>query len=157
MKSNTRKKKIHTFWMFPWLSISIWVFYFLFQIEPVTGNSMYPHVEAGNWYLFVSHTNVERGDVVKVKMDWEEIFKRHNWHLHAGKDYPPRYIVKRVKGVGGDYLTRGTNTYIIPKNEVFLIGDNLSDSLDSRYFGPIPRDWIVSELKGTMLDWGHYD
>jgi signal peptidase I len=30
-----------------------------------------------------------------------------------------------------------------PRGERFLLGDNRSDSIDSRYFGPVPREAVV--------------
>ena len=33
----------------------------------------------------------------------------------------------------------------IPPNEYFMMGDNRGSSDDSRYWGPVPRDWIIGE------------
>jgi signal peptidase I len=33
----------------------------------------------------------------------------------------------------------------VPKGEYFLMGDNRGESNDSRYWGPVPRDWIIGE------------
>jgi len=35
---------------------------------------------------------------------------------------------------------------VIPKNEVFVMGDNRGDSLDSRIFGPVPVSNIIGQL-----------
>jgi signal peptidase I len=33
----------------------------------------------------------------------------------------------------------------IPPNEYFMMGDNRGSSDDSRFWGPVPRDWIIGE------------
>ena len=36
--------------------------------------------------------------------------------------------------------------YVIPANDYFVMGDNRTDSCDSRYWGPIPRSLIVGKV-----------
>ena len=42
--------------------------------------------------------------------------------------------------------TSGDIDLVVPKNQVFVCGDNRSNSLDSRVFGPVAADAIVGKL-----------
>lgn len=91
----------------------------------------------------------KRGDIVRLKDPTGD----------------PESIIKRVVAVGSDRVTfendrivvNGTqihpntvtrvqrpSTVIIPKNTLFVMGDNENNSVDSRMFGPVP----VSYVKG---------
>ena len=82
-------------------------------------------------------------------------------------------IIKRVVGVGGDIveilengevfvnnskftilnIDEGVNfkreTFLIPENEIFVLGDNRPNSQDSRYIGTIPMGNVIG--KATHL------
>jgi signal peptidase I len=106
-------------------------------------------------YLFHSP---ERGDVIV---------------LHE-PDQPTRDLIKRIIGLPGDtikldgsnvwvngtelnepYITQkynpGANTLTVPANQYFVMGDNRPVSEDSRYFGFVPKDYIVG--KAILVYW----
>jgi signal peptidase I len=85
-------------------------------------------------------------------------------------------FIKRVVGLGGDRLSirdgrvvrNGTlqqesytapcqggpgctfaRTITVPKDHVFLMGDNRGASDDSRFWGPVPASWIIGEAFAT--------
>ncbi len=89
-----------------------------------------------------------------------------------GKD--PDTYVKRLVGQGGDRLEVREGLLIrngkpvdepyaqtcsgeicniaeftVPKGKFFMMGDNRGDSMDSRYWGPLPRDFIIGRAFAT--------
>jgi signal peptidase I len=106
-------------------------------------------------YLF--HTP-ERGDVI--------VF---HWPVDTQKD-----LIKRVVGLPGDTVTTDStsvwvdgvllrepyvtmpanpiaNTWHVPPNAYFVMGDNRQISDDSRYWGFVPKDYIVG--KAVLVYW----
>ncbi|XP_013792382.2 mitochondrial inner membrane protease subunit 1-like [Limulus polyphemus] len=52
---------------------------------------------------------------------------------------PRQYICKRVAGLPGDKIQRGIFSEVaVPKGNVWLEGDNKTNSTDSRTYGPVP-------------------
>ncbi|HEV2403316.1 MAG TPA: signal peptidase I [Candidatus Saccharimonadales bacterium] len=47
--------------------------------------------------------------------------------------------------------TQGDESITVPKNSIFVCGDNRGDSLDSRIFGPVPTTNIVGKLVFRVL------
>jgi signal peptidase I len=48
-------------------------------------------------------------------------------------------------------VTQGDENIVIPQGSVFVCGDNRTDSLDSRVFGPVPVNNIVGKLVMRVL------
>lgn len=110
--------------------------------------------------------DVHRGDVV--------VFERPP-EASNGEDGEIKDLIKRVVAVGGDTLeARDGEVYVngerieepylapdtltdrlprqeIPEGHVFVMGDNRTDSQDSRVFGPIDEDAIVGRAVFKVL------
>lgn len=140
------------------IAIVVPVRYFLFQPFYVQQVSMFPTLQQYD-YLIVNELTYrfnepERGDIVV-------------FHIPQQKEA----LVKRVIGLPGDTITiedqevfiNGTKldegAYLaeevetwgnlsaeVQENEVFVMGDNRSQSMDSRYFGAITQDDIVGKV-----------
>lgn len=141
------------------LAIIIPVRYFLIQPFYVKGASMEPNFY-DHEYLIIDEISYrfnqpQRGDIVVFKYP---------------KD-PKQFFIKRVVGLPGErvkiednkiyidgtilteaYLDseaetvlalRGYGDVVLGSDEYFLLGDNRSQSLDSRSFGPVKREYII--------------
>lgn len=52
-----------------------------------------------------------------------------------------------IAACGGGEGCTFPRTIIIPRGEYFLLGDNRGLSDDSRFWGPVPRSWIVAVVR----------
>lgn len=41
----------------------------------------------------------------------------------------------------------GGGARVVPADTWYLLGDNRAQSIDSRYWGPIPTEWIIGKVK----------
>ncbi len=154
------------------LAIIIPVRYFLIQPFYVKGASMEPSF-FNHEYLIIDELSYrfhppERGDVI--------VFRYPN--------DPSQFFIKRVIGLPGEtvdiaggqvkiyndahpngkvlneskYLTQTytatTRTVTLKNNQYYVLGDNRIASLDSRYFGPVNKSYIIGRvwLRGWPLD-----
>jgi signal peptidase I len=51
-------------------------------------------------------------------------------------------FIKPCSGTGGCNMPK---TITVPDDTYFMMGDNRGASDDSRFWGPVPRDWIIGE------------
>jgi signal peptidase I len=66
-------------------------------------------------------------------------------------DFPGDYCVKRVVGVGGQWMrtssssasSRSRRLQSIPPHSLYLEGDNRANSRDSRHYGPVSKNLLV--------------
>jgi signal peptidase I len=57
----------------------------------------------------------------------------------------------RGYGPGRDYLARPDQTFVVPPDAYFALGDNSYNSYDSRYWGPVPDANLVG--RGLFVYW----
>jgi signal peptidase I len=137
---------------------------YVFQTFFIPSGSMEPTLQIGDRIivnkLAVSLGTINIGDIVVFKAPPQE---------HCDPSNPVSDLVKRVIGIPGDTLTSTGNTiYVNGKaldetwthseplgqpitkitlqpNMYFMMGDNHSDSCDSRTWGPVPRSDIIGK------------
>ncbi len=98
-----------------------------FRVE-IRGSSMSPTLEPGDWALATKPWRIRRGIVVVVE--------------HPER--PGVEIVKRVVGLAGDL---GRDGRILEEDELWIEGDRLDASTDSRSFGPVHRSSVTAVLR----------
>jgi signal peptidase I len=57
----------------------------------------------------------------------------------------------RGYALGHEYLSKPDQTYTVPRNGYFALGDNSYNSYDSRYWGPVPDENLVG--RGLFVYW----
>jgi signal peptidase I len=62
-----------------------------------------------------------------------------------GKRQPDSYTIPCESSEGCDF----PKTVTIPADHYFMMGDNRGASDDSRFWGPVPRDWIIGGAFAT--------
>jgi signal peptidase I len=144
------------------LAVIIPIRYFLVQPFYVKGASMEPNLY-DHEYLIINEISYrlnepQRGDIV--------VFRYPN--------DPRQFFIKRIVGLPGEKITVSGGKVVVCQgedcdeldetayigdtrtsgdreaelggDEYFLMGDNRGSSLDSRSFGPVPRDFLIGKV-----------
>lgn len=88
----------------------------------------------------------KKGDVVKLNKENIELYRR------IIRDYEHHQLK-----VNGDKIYidgKETDEYTIEQDYFFMSGDNRNQSLDSRFFGPVPEDHIIGR---PILVWANFN
>jgi len=154
------------------LAIIIPVRYFLIQPFYVKGASMEPSFY-DHEYLIIDELSYRfhapaRGDIVVFRYpnDPKQFFIKRVIGLPGetvevaggqvkiyNDTHPNGDVLIETKYLDQDY-TATTRTVTLKNDEYFVLGDNRIASLDSRYFGPVNKSFIVGRvwLRGWPLD-----
>jgi signal peptidase I len=137
----------------------------------VVSNSMSPTIKAGDWLLVSpwrasnAKSSIQRGDTIVFHLPFDS----------------PAQAVKRVVATAGDHvevdeqsirvngtalrLAEGPRASLgppvhsdrsapivdVPPGYVYVIGDNSSTSLDSRFFGPVPKAAVLGVVQCVLI------
>ena len=141
------------------MAITVFLSVFVFFKVRVSGPSMQPTLKDGNILIVNKYGRIKYGSIIIIK---DEKPNRSDW------------IIKRVIAVGGDtvefvdgfvqvngvlidepYLeeqgvTVGLQSaFVVPEDEIFYLGDNRTNSTDSRVFGTCRVEQVV----GVVANW----
>lgn len=96
--------------------VALILFHVVFMLGYVPSDSMEPTLEAGSLILGLRiHGELEKEDVI--------IFR------HDGT-----YMIKRIAAIEGDIIVHNGQTQTVPAGCFYVLGDNQSNSHDSRYW-----------------------
>lgn len=137
----------------------------LFLVMPyvVQDDSMKPGLQKGDYVLFLKIGSPASGDIVLAESPVEQdkvILKRiitsgdkslkiKNKRIYINNtEYKNTYSTITDNRVFPEYFSNrdNMNEMIIKKDEVFLLGDNLDHSMDSREFGPVHKERIIGRM-----------
>ncbi len=137
MPEETKQEpKQNTFWetvKFIVIALLIVIPFRIWIAQPfvVSGASMEPTFINGD-YLIVDEISYrfeqpQKGDVIIFRYPLD----------------PSKFFIKRIEGLPGDTVTENGKQIVLAENEYYVLGDNRNESLDSRYWGSLPKSLIV--------------
>jgi len=116
------------------------LFVWNFQVAVVRGKSMEPTF-LENERLLITRAywlfgDIQKGDVVVIQKSGDLLIKRVV--ALPGETIPPEYTPVRPIMLTEDER--------VPAGYIYVVGDNLPQSEDSRYFGPVAINWVIGKV-----------
>ena len=146
------------------VAIIVPIRWFLFQPFVVTGDSMRPNFENGN-YLIIDELSFRlrepargEGVVLRFPQDPTQFFIKRivglpnehvlikNGHVTIFNTTNPEGLVLTEDYLPNNNLTYGNADRLLGSGEYFVLGDNRLSSSDSRIWGILPRKYIVGRV-----------
>ena len=141
------------------LFITISASYFVVIVD---GDSMNSTLVDGDVVLVTKTSKVNRGDVIVFDTDHGKLIKRviavEGDEIYADKDgyvYLKKSGEEDFKMLEESYLqckTFNLNLTVVEEGEIFVLGDNRTDSSDSRYFGAIEIECVNGKVTNNSIN-----
>lgn len=147
------------------ISLVIWSYALLYaqykldiNIRYMSGYSNYPTIKEGSVGISLPIDEVENDKLYKMydPMSYENIVKRvvavpgDTVEIKDGKLYINGVEDSSSFSKNADYSNKNGLRVVVPENEYFVLGDNRNVSIDSRYFGTVPEEYIISKVLFTI-------
>jgi signal peptidase I len=127
MKYNKLMKKFKVFA----LSFILVLLLFNFKIVKVQGNSMYPILKDNTFLIADRYLHklfeIQKNDILLLEVDKKE-------------------VVKKIVGFTGENILIENKKISLEKNEIYVLGENLPESIDSREYGPLKTSQIIGKI-----------
>ncbi|EPX72496.1 inner membrane peptidase complex catalytic subunit [Schizosaccharomyces octosporus yFS286] len=111
-----------------------------FQVQMTSGPSMMPTLNSGGEFVLLDKYHGRLGRCCTVG----------DMVVAAKPTGPRQYVCKRIIGMPGDVVFAdplvSDHKIKVPKGHVWLAGDNVMHSLDSRIYGPVPMGLIKAKV-----------
>ena len=165
MKTNTEKTAWFTWkdvaWIVALVLVVLGLRQFIFTPVEVHGASMDPNLQDSERLIGLKIGDVNRFDVVSfhapdadkeyikrvIAFGGETVEYKDDQLLIDGKEYPEEYLDEFKSKLAEGQLFTEDFTFEVPKDHLFVLGDNRTVSKDSRVFGAIEEDSITSNAK----------
>lgn len=139
---------------------------YLFTATTVYGESMEPTFSEFDRIIVGKHTSIERFDIIVfqspdsdeyyikrvIGLPGDHIEMKDNILYINGKKHLEPYLmnenVQQFRNATGDFtLQELTGKDVVPEENLFVLGDNRLNSYDSRFFGFVPFNTVLGEVK----------
>jgi signal peptidase I len=135
-----------------------------FVVTPirVVGDSMYDTLHDGDIMILniigYRFSDIKRFDIVVVDKGTEPLIKRVIGLPGEEIEYKDNQLYVNGKKVKENYGSDVTEDFAIaiPKGSYFVMGDNRTNSMDSRYYGPFQKKDILGKTKLTIFPFGRF-
>jgi len=102
-----------------------------FKIVRIQGNSMSPTLENGSFALADKYLHklftIHKDNILLLEVDGKE-------------------VVKKIVGFPGEKIVIEDKIIKLQNNEIFVLGENLPESIDSREYGPLKVTNITGKI-----------
>ncbi|OGK28901.1 signal peptidase I [Candidatus Roizmanbacteria bacterium RIFCSPHIGHO2_02_FULL_40_9] len=145
-------------------SLFIVVYFFVMQPHLVKGSSMddsfhngqyiltnklayrFGHLSRGDVIVFESPENKDIDFIKRIIGLPGDRIKIENRDVFVNGIALKEYYIKDKTDVYENGFMREGEEIVVPKNEIFVLGDNRPRSSDSRIFGPIPVQGVIGKV-----------